>query len=49
MKLKKVFSEIITFAIIVLILYYTDNWENLGIVSLGYLISVVFWEATKAA
>ncbi|SDG06358.1 hypothetical protein SAMN04488589_2094 [Methanolobus vulcani] len=48
MKLKRVVSEAITYAIIVLVLYYTGNWDNLGIVTLAYIISIVFWEATKA-
>ncbi|WMW25117.1 hypothetical protein RE474_13695 [Methanolobus sediminis] len=48
MKLKKVVSEAITYAIIILILYYTGNWDNLGIVTLAYIISIVFWEVTKA-
>jgi hypothetical protein len=48
MNLKKLLSEAITYAIIVLVLYYTNNWDNLGIVTLAYLISAVFWEVTKA-
>ncbi|WP_319507523.1 hypothetical protein [uncultured Methanolobus sp.] len=48
MSLKKLLSAAITFAIVVLILYFSNNWENLGVVSLAYIISVVFWEATKA-
>jgi hypothetical protein len=48
MNLKKLVSEAISYAIIVLILYYTGNWDNLGIVTLAYIISVIFWEVTKA-
>jgi hypothetical protein len=48
MNLKKLLSEAVTYVIIVLILYYTGNWDNLGLVTLAYLISVVFWEVTKA-
>ncbi|MBP1908457.1 hypothetical protein J2746_000658 [Methanolobus bombayensis] len=48
MNFKKILSELITYAIVVLILQYTGNWENLGIVTLAYIISVIFWEFTKA-